>query len=134
QGTSSVRIRPGRVAGRGWAVFCRCAPRSPGTPRRSRRRSPCPVRWPLVTGGSLTTTADLVGVFNGGSVSSTTDSALIRIVNSIVTAGSATPPIFGRALFLTGQGGPGGTAFATMSLGGPFWNSIDGTLTLTGGL
>ena len=88
----------------------------------------------LVTGGSLTTTADLVGVFNGGSVSSTTDSALIRIVNSIVTAGSATPPIFGRALFLTGQGGPGGTAFATMSLGGPFWNSIDGTLTLTGGL
>ena len=73
-------------------------------------------------------------MFNGGSVSSTTDSALIRIVNSIVTAGSATPPIFGRALFLTGQGGPGGTAFATMSLGGPFWNSIDGTLTLTGGL
>ena len=32
----------------------------------------------LVTGGSLTTTADLVGVFNGGSVSSTTDSAPLR--------------------------------------------------------
>ena len=73
------------------------------------------------------------GVF-GGSVSRITNGELIQLTDSTVKIGSSIPgqEIFGRALFITGQGGPDGTA--SLSLNGPLLSSLNGALTVTGRL
>src|SRR5438552_3063464 len=89
----------------------------------------------LLTGSNVTATEMLVGVF-GGVVSSMpgTGAELIQLTNSTVRLGSSTPgqEIFGRALFITGEGGPGGVASLTVN--GPLLSSLNGALTVTGRL
>jgi len=86
-----------------------------------------------LTGTNVTATEILVGIF-GGSVSRMTNGELIQLTDSTVKIGSSIPgqEIFGRALFITGQGGPDGTA--SLSLNGPLLSSLNGALTVTGRL
>src|SRR5262249_56355999 len=88
--------------GRVLQVIASATPNTPSDPATVGLTGPLA----LLTGGKLTTTADLVAVFNGGSVSSAAGTALIPGVAPIVTARPSPPSLFRPALLLTGQGGP----------------------------
>ncbi len=82
---------------------------------------------------TLTVTQDVVGVFNGATVTSKTASPLIQLTDTSLSAGTSS--IDGRALNVSGTGGTGGTTFASVSLKGPLLSaSNESTLTLSGGL
>jgi hypothetical protein len=79
---------------------------------------------------TLTLTSDVVGVFNGATLSSV--GPLIVLNNSSLTAGTATIPA--QLLNVTGTGGPSGTASAQVSLSGALLWATNSPLSLTGSL
>lgn len=80
----------------------------------------------LLVNSSVTTTLDLVGVFNGARLTSTTTDALIQFVGSVLNPGSTT--LVNRILGMVGLGGPTGADFATIVLNGPVLSAVNSSL------
>jgi hypothetical protein len=89
------------------------------------------------TDSNLTMTRDLVGVFNGATLTSSTTDALVQVNGGLLTTSTASG-FNGFVLDISGTGGPGGSSgLSTVSLKGPvFSGSYSGTgnLDLAGGL
>jgi hypothetical protein len=82
---------------------------------------------------TLTMTSDVVGVFNGATLTSTTSLPLLQLSNTALTAGTAASNNI--ALRVTDLGGPGGAVPASVTLNGPLLVASNGSsLNLTGGL
>ena len=74
------------------------------------------------TRATILATADLIGVFNGGLLTSSTPTALMHLVDSTVTTGAPAavglPAIAGTLVNISGQGGTPGIAAALLELTG----------------
>jgi hypothetical protein len=86
---------------------------------------------------NLTMTRDLVGVFNGATLTSSTTDALVQVNGGLLTTSTASG-FNGFVLDVSGTGGPAGpSGLSTVSLNGPVFSgtySGGGKLTLAGGL
>src|SRR5262249_1373829 len=82
------------------------------------------------TNSTLTITGDVIGVFNGATVTSSTHSPFVDLNNTSLSAGTAST--FGTILNVGGTGGT--SAPATVSLKGPLLSASNSPLTLTNGL
>jgi len=80
----------------------------------------------------LNTNQDVVGVFNGGTLISTTTSPLISLNNATINQ-TATSGSVGALLNVNGFGGPSGTTPATVTMNGPLL-SVASTLNFQGRL
>jgi hypothetical protein len=91
---------------------------------------------------SLTLTGDVVGVFNGATLTSDAQDFQAGIVSSTpliqlsggTTLTTGTTSINGRLLNVSGTGGSDGTSRAEVIMAGPLLSSVASTLNLSGGL
>lgn len=85
------------------------------------------------TNTTLTLTSDVLGVFNGATLTSASSSPLIQLSTTSLTAG--TTSMNGDVLTVSGTGAAGGTTQALVSLSGPLLSASSGSnLSVTGGL
>jgi hypothetical protein len=80
---------------------------------------------------NLTMTSDLIGVFNGASLSSATATPLVALNGGSVTT-SVVSGVGGSVLDVGGRGGPAGDGFATATFDGSLLSATDSMLTLGG--
>lgn len=73
-------------------------------------------------------TGDVIGIFNGASVSSTSTSPFVRLNDTTLTAGvSGDVVVNGRIAFVSGVGGPDGGTPASLTLSGPLLEASNST-------
>jgi len=73
-------------------------------------------------------TGDVIGIFNGASVSSTSTSPFVRLNDTTLTAGvSGDVVVNGRIAFVSGVGGPDGATPASLTLSGPLLEASNST-------
>jgi hypothetical protein len=83
-----------------------------------------------MSGGSLTKNANLLGVVNGATFTSTATGPLISLSNGATVTGSTPNGFSGAILSVSGFGGPSGTGPTTATFGGPLLNVTGGTLNM----
>ena len=82
---------------------------------------------------SLSLTSDLVGIFNGGTLTSSAGVPLVQLSGGLLETQSA-GGFNGYVLTIGSTGGPTGTEFATALLGGALLRTTGGALNLSGGI
>jgi hypothetical protein len=86
----------------------------------------------LATDSNISTSSDVIGIFNGGTFTSATTAPLIQL-NGGTVATQITGGFGGYFLLTSGAGGPTGVGFASAQLGGALLDTT-GALNLSGGL